>query len=141
EGLARHLRELPATGSGLSLTERHVLEEVAQSPRRAIDLFPPVAARETRAWITDTMFVDVLRRLGAGRAPLLTIDPPDRLRPATADGLRGTGVAITRAGEDVLAGRADWIELAGIDRWVGGVHLTGDRVWRWDDRTGTVRAP
>ncbi len=33
EGLVRHLRELPATGSGLSLTERHVLEAVAERSR------------------------------------------------------------------------------------------------------------
>jgi hypothetical protein len=141
EGLARHLRELPATGSGLSLTERHVLTELAQRPQRAIDLFPAVAAREERQWITDTMFAAVLRRLAAGSAPLVTLDPPDLLRPPTAEGLRRTQVTMTGTGREVLAGRADWITLAGIDRWVGGVHLTGDRVWRWDEVAGAVRAP
>jgi len=39
----------------------------------------------------------------------------------------------------VLAGRADQIALNGIDRWIGGVHLTGrDGGWRWDDGTETV---
>jgi hypothetical protein len=33
----------------------------------------------------------------------------------------------------VLVGEADQIELNGIDRWLGGVHLTGHEVaWRWD---------
>ena len=139
EGLARHLRELPTTGTGLSLTERHVLEAVAERPRSVMDLFPSVAGREERQWITDTMFVDVLRRLAAGSVPLVTLDPPDALRPPTADGLRHTQVAITEPGRDVLAGRSDWIALAGIDRWVGGVHLTGERVWRWDEAAGAPR--
>jgi hypothetical protein len=138
EGLARHLRELPATGSGLSLTERNVLMELAKRPRSAMDLFPAVAGREERQWITDTIFVDVLRHLAAGSAPLVTLDPPDALRPCTADGLRRTQVTITETGHDVLEGRSDWIALAGIDRWVGGVHLTSDRVWRWDEASGGV---
>lgn len=141
EGLARHLRELPATGSGLSRTERHVLEAVAERPRSAMDLYPTVAAREDRQWITDTMFAHVLRGMAAGRSPLVTLDPPDASRPLTADGLRHRQVAITAMGRDVLAGRSDWIALAGIDRWVGGVHLTEDRAWRWDEEAGVLHAP
>jgi hypothetical protein len=28
--------------------------------------------------------------------------------------------------------RLDRAELLGIDRWVGGTHLTSGKVWRWD---------
>jgi hypothetical protein len=38
---------------------------------------------------------------------------------------------ITEVGERVLAGTDD-IELNGIDMWLGGVHLTKERMWRWD---------
>lgn len=32
---------------------------------------------------------------------------------------------------DVLHDGSDWIELNGMDRWLGGVHLEGDdAVWR-----------
>ena len=141
EGLARHLRELPATGSGVSITERHMLEAVAELPRTAMDLYPPVGAREDRQWITDTMFAHVLRGLARGPAPLVTLEPPDALRPVTPDGLRRTQVALTDAGRAVLAGSADWIALAGVDRWVGGVHVTGDRAWRWDEEAGALLAP
>jgi hypothetical protein len=41
-------------------------------------------------------------------------------------------VALTGAGRDVLAGRSDHVELNGIDRWMGGVHLTRRSLWRWD---------
>lgn len=42
-------------------------------------------------------------------------------------------VSITEAGREVLAGRADHIQLNGIDRWLGGVHLKGPKAAsRWD---------
>jgi hypothetical protein len=47
---------------------------------------------------------------------------------------RDTGLRLTSAGAQVLAGDADQIALNGIDRWIGGVHLQGHHVpWRWDD--------
>jgi hypothetical protein len=44
--------------------------------------------------------------------------------------MRDCEVAITEAGELVLAGRANAIELNGIDDWVFGIHL--------DSRQGSV---
>jgi hypothetical protein len=41
-------------------------------------------------------------------------------------------VSLTDDGRRVLAGRADRIDLIGIDRWIGGVHLTDGR-WRFDE--------
>jgi hypothetical protein len=37
---------------------------------------------------------------------------------------------LTAAGRAVLDGRADRVELRGVDRWLGGVHVDG--TWRWD---------
>jgi hypothetical protein len=39
---------------------------------------------------------------------------------------------LTSEGERVLAGDLDRVELLGIDRWVGGTHLTPEAYWRWD---------
>jgi hypothetical protein len=42
-------------------------------------------------------------------------------------------VTITEVGRSVIEGRADHIELNGIDQWLGGVHLKGVKAaWRWD---------
>ena len=41
-----------------------------------------------------------------------------------------------------LAADADHVELNGIDRWVGGVHLHGEATpWRWDEAAETVTGP
>ena len=39
---------------------------------------------------------------------------------------------LTPIGERVLRGEADRVEILGIDRWIGGTHVTTDSTWRWD---------
>ena len=39
---------------------------------------------------------------------------------------------LTATGERTLRGEADRVELLGIDRWIGGTHITPDNTWRWD---------
>jgi len=72
--------------------------------------FPP--------WPTDVLvlYADV---------PLLTIE--------------GNRVALTAEGVLVLAGDADFAALNGLDRWVGGTHLTGKTPrWRWNPERGVI---
>jgi hypothetical protein len=78
----------------------------------------------------------VLRRLAAGTAPLVELQGEQSSSPALPREL-----FLTTLARDVLAGRRDWIAENGIDRWVGGVHLTPGKVWRWDARTHRVVAP
>jgi hypothetical protein len=85
----------------------------------------------------DTSFLHQLRTLAAGPHPLL------RLEQTASGGLASLHVALTRIGQQILAGANDWIFMAGIDRWLGGVHLKGfDSPWRWDPaRQRLVRNP
>ena len=53
--LRRLIEELPEVGSGLSRTEREVLEEEGS--------FPAVQAREPVPWITDLFFARVVTEL------------------------------------------------------------------------------
>jgi hypothetical protein len=41
----------------------------------------------------------------------------------------------------VLAGEADRVQLLGLDRWIGGTHLTLDNVWRWDATAAALIEP
>jgi hypothetical protein len=41
---------------------------------------------------------------------------------------------LTEKGREVLAGTRDFVELNGIDLWLGGVHvLSGAVLWLWDE--------
>jgi hypothetical protein len=48
-------------------------------------------------------------------------------------------VSLTGLGRDVLAGKADRIEVAPLERWLGGTQLGSERDWRWDRTAGVLR--
>jgi len=44
-------------------------------------------------------------------------------------------VTLSETGKRLLAGNVDWIEMNGVDRWVGGIHLSSKRgsIYRYSD--------
>ena len=126
--LVRHLEEFPAASNGLSRIEREILTLLAAGPLDPSALFRAEQDREERVYMGDGSFWHHVETLAGSTHPLVTlhVEPrQDRLPTGT--------VAITDTGREVLSGRADWIEIGGIDRWIGGVHLHSDgSMWRWD---------
>ena len=54
--------------------------------------------------------------------------------PLDADRIPHGTVAITDYGRAILNHAVDRVAAYGIDRWLGGVHLTDrDGEWRWDE--------
>ena len=73
----------------------------------------------------DGSFYRILTNLSTCRDPLVEMSGPPQVGQRT--------VTITHAGRDVIKGRADHIELNGVDTWLGGVYMKGDTAaWRWD---------
>ena len=133
EAFDRLSREYPSTRDGLSLTERRILAAVADGANLAGTAFVRAAARETRPYLGDTWSFAIMDRMAHARTPLLDLEPADR--PVD----RETSLRLTETGAQVLAGAADHATLNGIDRWIGGVHLSGDHVrWRWNEATETI---
>jgi hypothetical protein len=125
EALVRHLEQYPSTEDGLSRTERRLLEAVASGARTRPQAFVAHSEGEERPFMGDASFLLHLERLLTSPAPLLS---------------EGESLALTSAGEDVLAGRSDHVSLNGTDRWLGGVHRAGAQAaWRWDRRTRRLR--
>jgi hypothetical protein len=139
EAFDRLSREYPSTRDGLSLTERRLLAAAAaEAGATAAAAFTRMGEREPRPFLGDGFGFRILDRLAAARVPLVEADPPGGVAA-------GTRLRVTGAGRRVLAGEADHVDLNGIDRWVGGVHLHGQAArWRWDEGTealvGSLRA-
>ena len=126
--LVRHLQEYPSKKNGLSRTERQILEALAAGPATPLQVFAASQSKEESVYMGDTTFWLYMQRL-SGLLDGFTLGEPKH------------PVSITPMGFEVLAGRQDWIENAGIDRWLGGVHLHGaTAAWRWDDVTRSVVA-
>lgn len=84
----------------------------------------------------DTWFYRALCTLGQGRARLVESDDGTPLPPPPPLGdiqpFARLQLRLTATGEQALSGEADRVELLGIDRWIGGTHVTPGNTWRWD---------
>lgn len=121
--LVRLLEEYPSARNGLSRTEEQLLQVVSNGPLTRHEAFCASTDLEEAMFMGDLSFFNIVDALGSARRPLLV----DNGR-----------ISLTDTGRAVLAARADHISLNGIDRWIGGAHLTPKRFWRW---TGSSLLP
>ena len=136
KAMQRHCRELPWTRDGLSLTQRLILELLADSARTAGQVFHDLTmVREPLPWMTDLAFHDVLNGMRALEQPVMdgTFTSEDRRWVNEV-------LTITPLGRAVLARGVDWLSLLPPARWVGGVLISSSAPgWRWDeDRASAV---
>lgn len=125
--LQRLLEELPGVRDGLARTERGLLAAIAAGAGTREQAFTAAAAGEEAPFLGDATAFERLDELAAGPQPLVTA---------------GDEPALTAAGADVLAGRADRVALIGFDRWLGGLHLRAEAgLWRWDAERSALASP
>jgi len=124
--LRRHLEQFPSADNGLSRTERQALTVLRdRGSLSGPGLFVAVRDLEEQVFMGDASLYRIVADLSEARHPLVQIS--DTLQHRLGN------VTITETGRKVLEGRADHIDLNGIDRWLGGVHLVGEKAaWRWD---------
>lgn len=122
EGLALHASRFPSARNGLGAVEQNALELIAAGTSDWLSLFDQLNARMPRLGFGDSAVFTILRSLGSCSVPLLTV---------TGE-LPKAMLTITPAGENVLRGEVDDLSVNDPDRWLGGVHLTKENVWRWD---------
>ena len=123
--IRRQLEEFPALTSGLARSERQILQVLSEGLRTPEETFVEAARLEDHIFMGDSSFWTIVRRLVEGPRPLVAahVQPsPGRLPSGT--------LTLTADGAAALAGRADHVALNGIDRWLGGVRLTSQRLWR-----------
>ena len=142
--LRRHLEQFPSMENGLSRTEQQALEAIADGVARLADVYVQSHhRREAAIFMGDAGFLAHLGPLVTGGDPLLRTTSVAGARsraqssspPALDD-----HVELTETGRRVLAREIDRVSCCGIDRWLGGVHLTGNGpVWRWDTQKQLIR--
>ena len=132
--LARLLEELPAPSTGLSRTERLILEALAVGPCSAGALFARTNAADEPHFLGDWPFFTRLDALAVETVPMVT-GLPGPCPFGRAEPMRAyvdASLKLTRAGAAALAGRLDRASAQPLDRWLGGTHLTPENLWRWE---------
>jgi len=121
EALRRQLHRFPSVDNGLDEIETAALAVLEGGPREFRDVFAQVTRTPTlrRHGMGDVQLAGDLGALATGDAPLVTRED------ATW--------RLSDAGRATLARQHDRVAALGIDRWLGGVHLSGrGPLWRWD---------
>jgi hypothetical protein len=131
--LERLLEEYPALGDGLGRSQRQLLSAIRPCGGELGEMFTFCANAEQARYLGDIAFLDYASALAAAPQPALRFESVDP-KPGGREARWQRRVSLTPFGERLLAGEADFISANGIDRWIGGVHLTsGD--WRYDGQT------
>jgi hypothetical protein len=131
--MRRLLEEFPSADNGLARSERQILEVLSEGDRTPEQAFIAASRLEDDIWMGDWSFWTIVKGLGAGPHPLVTLDVQPR------EGRLPSGqVSVTETGRRVLARQADHVRLNAPSRWIGGTRLHSDRQWRW---TGSALLP
>lgn len=126
DALTLHASRFPSTRDGLGAVERRLLEVLAGGASDFITLFSAFDEQPPRFGFGDSEVMRVLRVLASLPVPLVTLTEDQPSPPKAL-------VAITPAAVNVLEGKVDYVSVNEPDFWLGGVHLTRDNVWRWDE--------
>ncbi len=142
DALYRHLQQFPGRGNGLNRSERQILAVVEAGRHKPGEIFDACQAMEEARYMGDSAFWRYLNGMIVGAAPLLQTDHGGPLRlPDAFPWPKEFGeqmINTTPLAKDVLENRADWLRLQAIDKWYGGVHLTADNLWRWDEHDAAL---
>jgi hypothetical protein len=133
--LRLHLRRFPSVANGLGRIEHAALELISSGTIEFKSLFPRFAQSHPDYGLGDAQFWNELRHLGEAKEPVIAIaglDEPGRAFKSNR--YYEASFELTEAGRKVLAGERDFVEINGIDLWLGGVHLLkSEPLWRWDE--------
>ena len=135
QAMQLHASRFPSLKNGLGEVERRAVEGMEAAAADFVTLFGRFDADPPRFGFGDSEFLRALRQLAGCAVPMITM---------TGDSPLKTVFAVTPAGRNVLEGQVDFLTLNGSDEgfWLGGAHLTRERMWRWDgDRQQIVASP
>jgi len=125
DGLRLHASRFPSTTNGLGEPQRRMMKLIDEGAADFGALFARFNPDPPRYGFGDGEVLRHLRRLAWCAVPMITMTELPGQEPKAS-------LAVTPAGRNVLQGSVDYIDVNGPDGWLGGAHLTRERMWRWD---------
>nr|WP_150271122.1 sigma-70 family RNA polymerase sigma factor [Paenibacillus tepidiphilus] len=147
EAFTAHLSRLPSLSNGLGIVEQTTLERVQGGADTPLELFRQVTDQLHMLGMGDLEYFRYFELLAQEPQALIRVDGVEEMKEAeSAEGAAmfrrvpeflKRKVTLTDAGQRVLNGQADRVELQGVDAWLGSLRLGGHSVpWRWDSGAG-----
>lgn len=127
----------PSTENGLNSIEQIIMEQVGKKEGlKAVHYCGDFLNNFDNIAFGDWHYLIYMYELTIGKNPLLQVEGDLISLIKFGDQVvrdHNCRVFLTEVGKKVLDGKEDAIKANGIDRWIGGVHLSGDsKIWRYD---------
>ena len=118
--LERNMSYMPSTSTGINEIESLILQTIEKGSCSFRELFKKISPNLINDGLSDLHTSAIIKELMNGEKALIRADGALPMHDLN-DG--NPNLSITSFGESVLAGKANRLDLIGIDWWVGGVHL------------------
>ncbi len=140
EAFARFLMEFPGLEAGISKTQLMTLQIIEDGFEKPTRIFKEYLNRESVNWCGDWSFWTYLEQLINCQTPLIRPCNFKKYIPPLMDEklFLEQKLELSKLGEQVLAGKATFLDHNTINHWKGGIHITNDRHWCWDDSKGRL---
>jgi len=143
--IARLVKQFPSQSNGLSQTESLILTAILNHQSDPEDIYQFMQSKEAVPFMSRAMFYGYLKNMMDCQAPLI-----EKVEVAMDDVIDAESensteqktehspyfqITLTDVARQVLHNWVDWIQVNGIDRWVGGVHLSDGNIWRYNKQS------
>lgn len=131
DGFMLHASRFPSFRNGLGVVENRILSLVAAGAADFATLFPRFDANPPRLGFGDGEVMRTLRAMASRAFPLVTLTEQEGTPPKAL-------IALAPEAENVISGSVDYLAINDPDFWLGGVHITKENLWRWDEERREV---
>ncbi len=140
--MQRLMQEYPDCQNGLPLSLQLALGPLQQGALEIKDLFIAMMKAEEAKFMGDLGFCHLITSVFRAPSPLL-VSMQGKLQTINEMNYRdffAQKVCLSDLGKRVLSGEANHVRENGIERWIGGVHLTPQSACFYDQGTGRFSA-
>lgn len=143
DALSRFLDDFPSQSNGLSRTQRLVMQLANSNISKPQHLRYLFNKKEDRPfWSMQNFWREVKAMMSCDHPLILTADysplfDDDEL--IDPNQFKNKKIFMTEIGHKVLRGKRDHLQLNGIDRWIGGVHLRDNNIWRRNNQFKRIK--
>ena len=140
--ILRFVQQFPSKNNGLCKTEDLIVQAMKHKCQTMEDIYLHVQGKEPIPFMSRAIFFSYFQKMILNPHPIIekhTVHQKEALEVAEGEENEAEVVVeeqyelqLSKLCGQVTNNWVDWVQLNGIDRWLGGVHLREGNIWRYN---------
>lgn len=134
DAIFRLMQEYPDKRSGLSRSQSQILRAINSGLTQPMKIYYRAMSYEDRPFLNPEEFFLCVDELISEEEGLILTNRQRKLFfqgiPSDRKALRARTLVLSPLGQQVLREKADWLHEGARERWIGGVLISEENVWR-----------